>query len=239
MVNTSPAIRALYEDQYAGGVERDVRAAGARDKVDNIVRAIARAGIPTVRRIVEIGSGEGALAAEMSLRGMFESYRGFDVSSSGIEEATSRGLAAAEFTLIGGGSIPVPDDSADLVVMSHVVEHLEHPRILLREAGRIAEHVLVEVPLELNARMPRDYRVDALGHINKYTSGSIRHFVQSCDFDVLCQFTTNPPHALHGEKWTRRRRLDFAIKNVSLRATPQLARAMFTYHETLLLRRLG
>ncbi len=49
---------------------------------------------------------------------------------------------------------------------SHVVEH---PRTLLHEARRVARHVFVEVPLEHNLRLPRDFAADDLGHINAYT----------------------------------------------------------------------
>ena len=47
-----------------------------------------------------------------------------------------------------GYTIPYDDNAFDLVVLSHVVEHVEHPRKLLYEAKRVARYVFIEVPLE-------------------------------------------------------------------------------------------
>lgn len=231
----SPMICELYSDLYANGALRAWRDAGAVSKGENVVRAYQSAGLSPDPRVVELGCGEGALAAELVRRSFTKSYLGVDLSSSGIEEARSRAIPGAEFQLSDGGPVPCADGCSDLAILSHVVEHLEHPRVLLYEAKRIAGHVLVEVPLELNARTPLDYRVDSLGHINKYTARSIRHLVQSCGFEVLVQFTTNPRHARFGDESTTGR-LSTTVKDAALRAAPRFARGCFTFHETLLLR---
>ena len=228
-------ISELYLDMYADGEQRAWRDAGALSKVDNVVRAYRAAALPLSPRVVELGCGEGALAAELVRRSFPRSYLGLDISPSGIEEARMRAVPGAEFRLTVGGPVPLDDGYADLAILCHVVEHLEHPRVLLYEAKRIARYVLIEVPLELNGRTPLDYNLDTLGHINKYTARSIRHLVQSCGFDVLAQFTTNPPHAHFGDA-SAARRLTWNVKNVALGVAPRLARSCFTFHETLLLR---
>ena len=43
-----------------------------------------------------------------------------------------------ESKLFDGARVPYPDNSFDLAYMSHVVEHLEHPRQLIYEAARVA-----------------------------------------------------------------------------------------------------
>lgn len=234
----SSRISDLYTAMYAGGVERDWRDAGAVDKADNIVRSCREAGLSARPRVVEIGCGEGAIAAALARRGFYSSYAGFDVSESGIREAEDRGVPGTSFTVTSGDRIPVADDSADVVLLCHVVEHVEHPRVLLYEARRIAQHVIVEVPLELNMRLPRDYVFDDLGHINKYTATSIRQLVQTCDLRVVGQFTTNPTrgHALFGNT-SRKRVIAWHVKEHGLRLAPTVARSLFTYHETLLAQR--
>ncbi len=237
-MDPSERVSGLYADMYASGVERERRDAGAVDKADNIVRICELAGLRPRPRIVELGCGEGAVAAALTARGFVGSYTGLDFSESGIAEARAREIPGAEFRVSSGAGVDLEDDAADLVVLCHVVEHLEHPRALLYEARRLAAHVVVEVPLELNARLPRDYVWDDLGHINKYTSTSIRQLVQTCDLEVLQQFTTNPSqaHALFGNA-TLKRRLAWQLKQQSLAVAPPLARAVFTFHETLLARR--
>lgn len=234
----SARVSRLYADMYASGAERARRDAGAVDKADNIVRICQLAGLPARPRVVEIGCGEGAVAAALAGRGFFETYTGFDFSESGITEARSRDIPGAEFHVSSGDGVDLPDDSVDLVVLCHVVEHLEHPRALLYEARRLAKSVVVEVPLELNARLPRDYVWDAVGHINKYTATSIRQLVQTCDLEVQQQFTTNPSQAqaLFGNV-TVKRRIVWQFKQQALVVAPRVARAVFTYHETLLARR--
>ena len=79
---------------------------------------------------------------------------------------------------------------------------------------------------------------DDLGHINKYTATSIRQLVQTCNLEVLQQFTTNPSqaHALFGGASVRRK-AQWHLKVGVLAVAPLLARSLFTYHETLLARR--
>jgi ubiquinone/menaquinone biosynthesis C-methylase UbiE len=234
----SDRVTGLYTDMYAHGVERAWRDAGGADKGANIIRIWNRAGLPAKPRVVELGCGEGAIAEMLAKRGFFGQYDGYDLSDSGIQEARARDVPGATFHLGTGDKMPMGDDSADLVILSHVVEHLEHPRTLIYEARRIAKHIIVEVPTELTARLPRDFVWNELGHINHYTAKSIRQLIQTCDLEMLDQFTTNPPHALFGTP-TRKQRLSWRIKDAALKIAPPVGRSLFVYHETLLARRPG
>ena len=62
--------------------------------------------------------------------------------------------------------MPCSDDEFDTAICVHVVEHVEHERQFIRELGRIAKRVFIEVPLEggMRGRINRLY-----GHINYYT----------------------------------------------------------------------
>ncbi len=228
----SDHLRSHYRDFYIPGADTEWRRLGAIDKTDNIIRAWrSQSGLRP--RIVEIGCGDGAIAERLSELDFFISYRGFDISDSGIQRAKSRDISGAEFR-VSGTPIPADNDSADVVVMSHVVEHLEHPRELLREAHRIAPLLIVEVPLELNRGLAYDYDWNPVGHINKYNRTTIRQLVQTCQFDVITQFTTNPSRAVaEFHRPGRPSRLRWAIKQSALYCAPAIARNQFTYHETL------
>ncbi|MGU3497934.1 class I SAM-dependent methyltransferase [Mycobacterium sp. C31M] len=231
----SDHLRSHYTDFYTPGLDSEWRRLGAIDKTDNIVRAWRSQPQPQPQpKVVEIGCGDGAIAARLYELDFFASYRGFDISTSGIQIASSRTLPNTKFEV---ASIPVPvgDDSADVVLMSHVIEHLEHPRELVKEAHRIAPLLIAEVPLELNRGLPDDYDWNPVGHINKYNRTTIRQLIQTCQFHVLEQFTTNPSSAVaqfHRSGLQSRAR--WAVKQTALRIMPRAARAQFTYHETLL-----
>lgn len=235
----SEAIQQIYTDRYEGGAERAWRDAGACDKAANIERAWRFTGESERPRIVELGCGEGAVAAALARHDFFADFRGYDISPSGIEEASARNVPLASFTTSDRFLRNIDSNSADLVVLSHVVEHLEHPRELLYQAHRLAPWTIIEVPTELNIGAPKDYVVDSLGHINKYNALSIRHLVQSCGFEVVTQFTSNPSRdvALFYRN-TGRARLKWQTKEAALKVVPPLARHLFTYHETLLARRI-
>lgn len=225
-----------YQGFYTSGKDSEWRRLGAIDKATNIVRAWhSESGDKP--RVVEIGCGDGAIAARLAELDFFTSYRGFDISGSGIGTAKSRALARAEFA-VSGSPIPVEDDSADVVIMSHVIEHLEHPRELLKEARRIAPKLIAEVPLELNRGLRDDYDWNPVGHINKYSRKAIRQLIQTCQFDVLDEFTTNPSRAVaEFQRPGLRSSARWAVKQSALRVAPDAARGRFTYHETLVAQR--
>jgi SAM-dependent methyltransferase len=227
----------LYSDMYAGGRQKAWRDVGAQGKAANIARAWTKVQRPAPS-VIEIGCGDGAIAEALSRCDFFASYRGFDISPSGIDQAEARHIRRAEFRVMARNKVPCEANAADVVVMSHVIEHLEHPRMLLSEARRLAPLLIAEVPLELNAGAPRDYVVDSLGHINKYNATSIRHLLQSCGYTVITEFTTLPSRSVttfHDD--SLRQRMKWRVKQAGLLLSAPLARTVFTYHETLFVAR--
>lgn len=187
--------------------------------------------------LLEVGSGEGSLLARIAELGFARELHAADVSARSIAAVASRdipGLVRA--SVYDGGVLPYEDQSVDLVVLSHVVEHLEHPRILLYEAARVGRHVFVEVPLEDHWRMPRDFALDATGHINFYDARSIRRLVQSAGLEVLGERVATPSREglvfQHGAAGNAR----YWVKELARRAASPLATRIWTYHGALLCR---
>lgn len=62
------------------------------------------------------------------------------------------------------------DNFFDLAILSHVLEHVEFPRVLIRTAQRVAKYVFWEIPLEDNFRLPDRLQnagsFQDAGHIN-------------------------------------------------------------------------
>jgi ubiquinone/menaquinone biosynthesis C-methylase UbiE len=209
------------------------RAAGAKEKADNVLAMWNRVDGPQHPTVADIGCGDGAIAAALSRSGFYERLDGFDVSDSGVAIAQSRTIPSASFAIYDGARIPVEGGSYDLAVLSHVVEHVEEPRAVIREAARIARWVVIEVPMEHNLRHLGDFRWTDTGHVNFYDTALIRQLVQSCGLTVHAEATTNPskpePAAMRSKGMAR-----WAVKQGLLKSVPPLAIGVFTYHRVLI-----
>jgi SAM-dependent methyltransferase len=227
-----PVLRAAPElrHRYAGASEW--RRICAVDKAANVL-ALCR-GIPHAR-VLEIGAGEGALLARLAEIGFGEELHALEVDESAREALLARALPRLAGALVFDGyAIPYSGRAFDLAILSHVIEHVEHPRALLREAARVAARVFVEVPLEDTWRLPRDLVLDAVGHVNFYSPRSLRHLVQSCGLRVVSERVANPGAPVQAYRSGAAGRVRWAAREALLRLSPALATRAFTYHGALL-----
>jgi len=229
-VTADSGLRTAY--RYAG--ESEWCRLGAVDKANNVVRlceSVAHASI------LDIGAGEGSVLARLAEIGFGGSHHAAEVSDAAVEVIRSRGIPTlASCVCFDGERLPHRDAEFDLAILSHVLEHAEHPRKLIYEAARVARHVFVEVPLEQNLRLPAQFVADDLGHINSYSPKSIRRLLQSCGLEVIRESVAHrcrASYTYHGDPLGN---LKFAVKELALRAAPRLATAVWTYHGALLCR---
>jgi ubiquinone/menaquinone biosynthesis C-methylase UbiE len=232
-IRIDPRLQRNYDDYYAGTSEW--RELGAIDKARN-VRALCH-GLHA-STVLEIGAGEGALLQRLADSRFGERHYALEISASGVETIRKRNIESlVECRLFDGYTIPYTDGAFELAILSHVVEHVEHPRLLVNEAARVADYVYIEVPLEHTRRLARDFVWDAVGHINFYTAQTIRLLVQSCGHEVLEQRESHPPRRQYQYLLGNGRgAATFLVKDLALRAAPALAQRLWTYHSSLLLR---
>jgi len=115
--------------------------------------------------IVEIGAGEGPLLQELAGHKFGKELYALEISKSGVDVIRERCFEVIkEVQLFDGYSIPYDDNRFDLAILSHFLEHLEFPLLLIREAGRVARHVFIEVQLEDTVSAPKDFKFTSTGH---------------------------------------------------------------------------
>ena len=229
-VTISEEIRSNYDSVYQAGAS-EWRRQGAIGKADNIV-SICRS-LPH-SAILEIGAGEGSILQRLTALNFGDELYALEISPSGVEAIRSRGISRlVECKIYDGYRVPYDSNRFDIAVLSHVVEHLEHPRQLLYEASRVARYVFVEVPLEDTMRLPQDFVMDKVGHINFYSAKTIRRLIQSCGLRVLRERIANPSKGSYLYQKGSKGLINYYVKDLLLGVLPSVATALFTYHHAL------
>ena len=178
----SDNIKDSYSNQYD---EKSVkwRSTGARYKALNIVELSKSI---QFKNVLEVGAGEGSILNWLSQWNFCPDLNCVEISESGIELIKSKNIKNLnDVLLFDGYKIPYPDNHFDLVICSHVLEHVEHERILLREIKRVSRYQIFEVPIDFSFYVDRKLEhFLSYGHINIYTPSLFRFLLKSENFDV-------------------------------------------------------
>jgi ubiquinone/menaquinone biosynthesis C-methylase UbiE len=184
----SKNIKESYSGQYDAG-SLEWRNTGARSKALNIISLSKSI---TFKNVLEVGAGEGSILSWLSEWDFCRDLNCVEISESGIEMIKAKQIEnLKDILLFDGYHIPYADDHFDLVICSHVLEHVEHERILLREIKRVSKYQIFEVPIDFSFYVDR--KLDhflAYGHINIYTPGLFRFLLKSENFEIkkdICQ----------------------------------------------------
>jgi SAM-dependent methyltransferase len=224
----------FYDAAYRRAGEREARwrELGAAGKADHLERLLPS----RPSRLVEIGCGDGALLAELRRRGAAGALAGFDVSAEAVDASRKRGLDRVD--VFDGVRLPVADDSFDAAVLSHVLEHVEDPSSLLREAARVAPTVFLEVPLEASLsgrRASRRALSASAGHVQALDRTRVRGMVGHAGLNIRDELMDPLPAAVHlfgaetrAERLSARARA--AVRRALFAASPALASRLFTVH---------
>lgn len=184
----SEGLKSAY-DQFYQSHDEQWRLLGAKYKAEHIIELCKG---HVFQKVLELGAGDGSILHYLDQWGFAPELHALEISKSGVAHIQSRQIKSLKSVQeFDGYQIPFPDDMFDLVILSHVLEHVEHERILLREIKRVSKFQLIEVP--------RDYRygVDGrmkhfldYGHINMYTPTSLRFLLKSEGFNVLADLSS-------------------------------------------------
>jgi SAM-dependent methyltransferase len=187
--------RDFYVSLYRNGLEGEAAwlRYGAVEKA-NSVEWLLRKHRLRPRSLWELGCGTGAIICELQRRGVAQEYTAIDYSPDAINylKETSSGIncVTADIT---DPSFKIAGD-VDVVVLSHVIEHLEDPLSILRSiALRVhPRHIVVEVPLEdlwfgRFKNLFRDRLVSNTGHVQFYTPSSFRSCIEEGGWRIIDQ----------------------------------------------------
>ena len=122
--------------------------------------------------------------------------------------------------------------------MSHVIEHVENPRHLINEAKRIGKNLFFEVPCEDNFRLSYDYKSDNTGHINFYNPKTFRRLLQTCDLEIKKEILYNPSLESYAYSKGLKGRVIYFLKTLLLKVSKNIASKIFTYHYSVLSRKI-
>jgi len=91
-----------------------------------------------------------------------------------------------EIQLFDGYELPFEDDFFDVSICSHVIEHVEFPRTLIREISRVSKEQIFEVPIDFSFKVDKKVRhFLSYGHINIYSPQTFRFFLMSESLDII------------------------------------------------------
>lgn len=175
------------KESYSAQYERPIvewRNKAAKYKAQNIIQLAKNIRFDSV---LEVGCGEGSILKWLSDWSFSDNLNGIEISESGIELTRSKRINNLKSLLLFDGyKIPYEDNAFDLVICSHVMEHVEHERLLLREIRRVSKYQIFEVPIDFSLYVDRKVaHFLSYGHINIYTPALFRFLLKSENLQIL------------------------------------------------------
>ncbi|MDB5145805.1 MAG: class SAM-dependent methyltransferase [Mucilaginibacter sp.] len=184
----SDNVKTAYDEFYQKHDEA-WRMLGARYKAQHIIDVCKG---HKFNKVLEVGAGDGSILKLLSDQNFAPEYHAVEISESGVEHIKARNIASLKSVQIFDGyHLPFDDDSFDLIILSHVLEHVEHERLLLRELKRVARYSVIEVPRDYKAGVDNKIKhFLAYGHINVYTPTSLRYLLRTEGFEIEADLTS-------------------------------------------------
>lgn len=183
----SHQVKTAYDDFYQNHDEA-WRMLGAKYKARHIVNVCKGYDFT---KVLEVGAGDGSILSFLDQADFAKELYALEIADSAVEHIRNRNLKhLREAQNFDGYRIPYEDDTFDLVILSHVLEHVEYERTLLREIQRVSRYQVIEVPIDYKPGV--DGRINhflAYGHINMYTPSGLRYLLKSEGMTIIADET--------------------------------------------------
>jgi len=200
-VHLSKALQSAYDEQYTDTMT-EWREVCGKYKAANILKVCRN---HRFAKALECGAGEGSILKFLDESGTFSQLAALEISDSGVARILQRKLPRLkDVRKFDGYTIPYPDKTFDMAFCSHVLEHVEHPRILLRELKRVSNFQVFEVPLDYSASVDRKTgHFLSYGHINIYTPSLFRFLLKSEGYEIVSELLTHTSREAIRYNWYR------------------------------------
>ncbi len=188
--------RLLYQTELEAEAEWLRR--GAIEKVNSIEMLLNRNRLKP-KTILELGCGVGAVITECQRRSLATKYIGVDYAPEAIDylRKHSAGIELIQSDITDPDFCT--DEPCDVLVVSHVLEHLEEPAFFLGSMRKKLEfsYAVIEVPLEdlVASRMKsvlRDRSANKAGHVQFFTVRTFEHLLISNGLKIVDRRTYVP-----------------------------------------------
>ncbi|HEY1834672.1 MAG TPA: class I SAM-dependent methyltransferase [Solirubrobacteraceae bacterium] len=237
----SARLRHFYEQGYslpAGEAERFSRwrSLSAIGKAAHVVELCRRAGLEPGSTL-DVGCGDGALLCALSEGGFGGKLTGLEITDAAVAIAREREQIDS-VERYDGQRVPAADGGYELGVLSHVLEHVEHPATLLTEVARACRAVVIEVPLEANlsaSRRGKREHAAEVGHLHSLDRADARSIAREAGLVVRAELEdplSREVQLFFADDTAARTRanLRWATRAGLHRMLPDLARRLFTVH---------
>lgn len=209
-IQTSKKLQSAYDEQYTDEMT-EWREIGGKYKAANILNVCKNREFP---KILECGAGEGSILKFLDEADRFSELHAIEISDTGINQIKRRNLRKLqEVKKFNGYEIPYSDKEFDMVCCSHVIEHVEHPRILLREIKRVSKFQVFEIPLDYSIDV--DKQVEqflSYGHINIFTPSLFKFLLKSEGYEIVNDILTHINEEVIRFNWYKKKNLEKTFK---------------------------
>jgi len=202
-------LQSAYDEQYTDRMT-EWREIGGKYKAANILKVCRN---HHFTKVMECGAGEGSILEYLDASGAFSELFAIEISDTGVHQIQKRNLERLkEVKKFNGYEIPYSNKEFDMVYCSHVIEHVEHPRILLREIKRVSRFQVFEIPLEYSIGVDENVKhFLSYGHINIYTPSIFKFLLKSEGYEIIKDILTHMNTEVIRFNWYKNMNLEKTI----------------------------
>ena len=220
----------LYSDYYRPNSSLEHKRNLSADATVEHIKAVTKP--RKWKSLLDVGAGNGSVLAKLDSVGLADELYAVEISQSGVNSIRELGLSRLkEARVFDGYTIPYPDKFFELAICVHVLEHVEHERIFLRELARVAREIVIEVPLEGGLTLAKSIKQTAkYGHLNHYTVPGFLYLLRTVGIEPVEHMITTSSAAYERHLYGN---LKGTIKSVvrrgALKIAPNVASWVLSY----------